>query len=121
VNGWVFNFDSPARIVSRMIAYRASGLPDDWLERYLAGIQAVDAEAVETVYRRYLRPEELVILVVGDGEALRDSLEALGPVRLLAVDDGRGGSGKEIQERSPSSLEPGRTAPATKRAPRRRN
>jgi zinc protease len=117
VNGWVFNFDSPARIVSRMIAYRASGLPDDWLQRYLAGIQAVDAEAVEGVYRRHLRPEDLVILVVGDGEALRTPLEALGPVRVLPVDGGGGAA----QERSASSREPGRTAPATKRAPRRRN
>ena len=93
VNGWVFNFESPSRVVSRMIAYRASGLPDDWLERYLAGIQAVDPAAVEAVYRRYLRTEDLVILVVGDGEELRTHLEELGPVTLLPVPTRRGDSG----------------------------
>jgi len=118
VNGWVFNFESPSRIVGRMIAYRASGLSDEWLERYLAGIQAVDAPAVEAVYRRYLRPEEMVILVVGDEEALRGPLESLGPVTLLSIDE----EGAEpAQERSPAPLAPRRNALFTNRAPRRRN
>lgn len=98
VNGWVFNFASPSRMVGRMIAYRASGLPDDWLERYLAGIQAVDAPSVEAVYRRHLRPGELVILVVGDEEALRGPLETLGPVTLLSPDAAEAGP---AQDRSP--------------------
>jgi zinc protease len=103
VNGWVFNFESPSRIVTRMIAYRASGLSDDWLERYLAGIQAVDAPAVESVYRRYLRTEELVILVVGDEEALRGPLEALGPVILLSPESAEA---DPAQDESPPAFPP---------------
>jgi hypothetical protein len=86
-----------------MIAYRASGLSDDWLERYLAGIQAVDAPAVESVYRRYLRTEELVILVVGDEEALRGPLEALGPVILLSPESAEA---DPAQDESPPAFPP---------------
>jgi len=85
VNGWVFNFDSTARIVSRSMAFRASDLPDDWLERYLEGIQAVRPQDIQAVFRRYLRLDEMVILVVGDPDELRESLEALGPVTVLEV------------------------------------
>ena len=41
VNGFVFNFESPATIVARKIGLRAERLPDDWLESYLAGVQGV--------------------------------------------------------------------------------
>ncbi|MEJ2540829.1 MAG: pitrilysin family protein [Gemmatimonadota bacterium] len=83
VNGWVFNFESPSRIVARALAFRASKLPDDWLTRYLAGIQAVEPDDVRRVYGRHLRPDQLVILVVGDPGPLREPLEALGPVTVL--------------------------------------
>jgi zinc protease len=135
VNGWVFNFDSPPRIVSRRMAYRAAGLPDDWLDRYLAGLQRVDAGAVEAVYRRYLRPDDLVILVVGDADALGAELETLGPVTFLSPEGGsdvssrpeatrpRGDRRSEAaQEDSPPTPGgPGRTDDLTNRAPRRRN
>ncbi|MDT8340217.1 MAG: pitrilysin family protein [Longimicrobiales bacterium] len=92
VNGWVFNFGSPAQIVSRHMAFRAAGLPDDWLEAYLRGLRAVTPEDVRSVFADHLRPEDMVILVVGDPEAMDSGLEALGPVRILGPDGGpRGG------------------------------
>jgi predicted Zn-dependent peptidase len=87
VNGFVFNFESPAQIVSRQMAYRASRLPDDWLERYLAGIQEVDAEDVRRVFRQHVHPERMVILVVGDPEKMDEPLAALGPVTVLEIAD----------------------------------
>jgi zinc protease len=87
VNGFVFNFESPAQIVSRQMAYRASRLPDDWLERYLAGIQEVDAEDVRRVFREHVHPEQMVILVVGDPEKMDEPLAALGPVTVLEIAD----------------------------------
>ena len=90
VNGWVFNFESPSRIVSRIMAFRASDLPDDWLERYLEGIQGVTPARIQEVFREHLRLDDMVILVVGDPDVLEESLEVLGPVTLLEVDP-RGG------------------------------
>jgi len=89
VNGWVFNFESPARIVGRTLAFRASGLPDDWLERYLEGIQAVRPEDIQHVFEEHLRIDDMVILVVGDPDELLAPLEALGPVTLLEVEEVR--------------------------------
>lgn len=84
VNGFVFNFDSPAQIVSRSMYYRAQDLPDDWLERYLDGIQRVTQERIQAVFEEHLRPDGMTILIVGDAHRIgRQSLRRFGPVTTL--------------------------------------
>ncbi len=85
VNGFVFNFESPGQVVSRRMGYRAAGLPDDWLEGYLSGIQRVEPRHVQAVFRRHLRLEDMVILVVGDPEGMTEPLEAVGPVTVVEI------------------------------------
>lgn len=87
-NGFVFNFETPGQIVERRLALRAQELPDDWLERYLRGIQAVTPRDVLRTFRRHARPDELVILVVGDPEGFDEPLDSLGEVRVLGPDGG---------------------------------
>ncbi|MBT8334976.1 MAG: insulinase family protein [Gemmatimonadetes bacterium] len=90
VNGFVFAFSSPVQIVARRISYEAAGLPEDWLGRYVEGIQRVDPEAVQAVFRRHLDPDRMTVLVVGNPEALDEPLEALGygPVTVIDPDAG---------------------------------
>jgi zinc protease len=85
VNGFVFAFQSSVQIVARRMSYEAAGLPEDWLGRYVAGIQDVDAEAVRSVFAEHLDPARLTVLVVGNPEALDEPLDALGlgPVQIL--------------------------------------
>ncbi len=83
VNGFVFNFETPAQIVSRRMFYLAQDLPRDWLERYLQGVQRVTPASVRSVFARNLRPGEMTILVVGDPE--RIDLEALGSLGHVTV------------------------------------
>jgi len=90
VNGWAFNFESPAQVVARQMAYRASKLPDDWLVRYLERIQAVTPEDVHEVVRSFIHPERMTILIVGNPEEFDLPPETLGPVRILEVDGGQG-------------------------------
>lgn len=86
VNGFVFNFETPAQIVSRRMFYLALELPADWLERYLRGIQRVTPRSVRTVFEQNLRPEEMTILVVGDPDRIGlEALAALGPVTMIEL------------------------------------
>ncbi len=87
VNGFVFNFESSAAIVTRKIGLRAERLPDDWLERYLMGIQRVSPGDIRDVFSRNVHPERMVILVVGNPDALDEPLENLGPVTILDIPD----------------------------------
>jgi zinc protease len=90
VNGFVFNFETPAQIVSRRMFYLAQDLPSDWLERYLGGVQGVTPAAIHRVFEENLRPEAMTILVVGDPERIgREALESLGSVTVLEIETGR--------------------------------
>lgn len=100
VNGFVFNFQSPSQIVFRRMLYRAEDLPEDWLQRYLDGVQEVDPEDVLQVFREHVRPEEMTILVLGDPDGFDEPLESLGPVTVL-----------EIEEATPSSPSGGQRSP----------
>ena len=90
VNSFVFNFDTPARVVSRRMFYLAQDMPADWLERYVRGIERVGPSDVLGVFHRNLRPAEMTILVLGDTTRIgREALETLGPVQVWPVERGR--------------------------------
>jgi zinc protease len=79
-NGFVFAFENPAQVVTRQMSYRLAGLPEDWLERYLAGIQQVTPAAVHEVVRRHIRPEDWTFVIVGDTTRYDAPPERLGPL-----------------------------------------
>ncbi|MCH7602724.1 MAG: insulinase family protein [Planctomycetes bacterium] len=89
-NGFVFNFETPALIVSRQMLYLSQNLPSDWLQRFLAGIQSVTPASVHEVFRRNLPLnglDDMVILIVGDPAGFDPGLEDLGPIRILDEDE----------------------------------
>jgi predicted Zn-dependent peptidase len=86
VNSFVFRFESAAQIVGQQLAYAVDGLPADWFDVYLRGIQAVTPEQVRQVSERHLKPDELVMVVVGKPAAFDRPLAELGTVTALPVD-----------------------------------
>jgi zinc protease len=87
VNGFVFNFETPGQIVSRVMLYLAEDMPEDWLERYARGIQRVTPGDVQRVFAEHVRPSEMTILVVGDLDRIGlEALEDFGPVTRLQID-----------------------------------
>ena len=89
-NGFVFNFETPALIVSRQMLYLSQNLPLDWLQRFLAGVQSVTPAGVHEVFRSNLPPnglDDMVILIVGDPAGFDPGLQDLGPMRILEEDE----------------------------------
>lgn len=83
VNGFVFNFQNPAQIVSRQMLYLSQSLPLDWLTRYMDGIQNVTPAAIQRVFQENVNADDMVILIVGDPSAFDPGLEELGPITTL--------------------------------------
>ncbi|MCC5793561.1 MAG: insulinase family protein [Chromatiales bacterium] len=66
------------------------GLPDDYWDGYAEAVRALTVDDINTAARRHLRPDELVIVVVGDREAISADLEELGIGEIRLIDtDGR--------------------------------
>lgn len=59
--------------------------PHDWWQTYRGKLEAVDADEVHRVAGQLVRPDEALILIVGDASALRGELESaeLGPVEVV--------------------------------------
>ncbi len=86
-NAFVFQFESPAQIVGQQVSYVVDGLPPNWFDLYLRGIQAVTPQQVTGVVQKFLHPDSLVIVVVGRASAFDGPLSKLGPVTTMKVED----------------------------------
>jgi zinc protease len=80
LNSFVFNFDSPEKVLRERMAYEFYGYPADFLERYRAGIEKVQKADVERAAEKYLHKDQLAVLVVGNTSEFDKPLSELGPV-----------------------------------------
>lgn len=86
-NSYVFEFESPAQIVGAQIGYVIDGLPPNWFDVYLRGIQAAGPDQVRQAAERYLRPDRMVMVVVGKSSAFDAPLSTLGPVTTMTLEE----------------------------------
>lgn len=84
INSFVFQYAKPEQIVGQKMWLDYLGYPNDYLDRYIANIEAVERNDVLDVARRYMNPEDMRILVVGP-ETLTDQLREFGEVTVLPV------------------------------------
>ncbi len=82
-NSFVFFFDTPARTLNRLVLYQYYGYPADFIFQYQKAIGQVTRADVLRVARKYLRPENLTIVAVGNPKEFGAPLSALGPVQPL--------------------------------------
>jgi predicted Zn-dependent peptidase len=85
INSFVFRFENPQSLLLRTITQRMYGLPLDYNETYLAKIRRVDAAKVLAMGKRFMHPDELLIMVVGKKTELLDQLKKLGQVTVLPL------------------------------------
>ncbi|HLH07653.1 MAG TPA: pitrilysin family protein [Terriglobales bacterium] len=85
LNSFIFNFDDKEKVLAERMRYEFYGYPPDFLERYRAGIEKVTVEDVNRVAHKYLHPDQLPTLVVGNPGELGNQLTALGPVKTLDI------------------------------------
>jgi zinc protease len=80
LNSFIFNFDTPEKVLRERMAYEFYGYPADFLERYRAGVEKVTTADVARVAAKYLHKEQFPVLVVGNSAEFDKPLSALGPV-----------------------------------------
>lgn len=85
LNAFVFNFDTPDKVLRERMAYEFYGYPPDFLEKYRAGIEKVTVEDVNRVAPKYLHKDQLSVLVVGNTSEFDKPLSSLGAVTEVDI------------------------------------
>lgn len=79
-------FATANQVAAQMAALAVYDLPDKELQTFSARIAAVTAADVRKAAQKYLRPDNLVIVVVGDRTSIEPSLRRLGEMELRDLD-----------------------------------
>jgi zinc protease len=79
---FALSLEQPSRVLNFAVAREIYQLPDDYWESYPAKIMLVTAEDAQRVARKYLNPDTMQLVAVGDGHKIRAALEKYGPVEM---------------------------------------
>jgi zinc protease len=85
LNSFIFNFDTPAKVLREQETYEFYGYPHDFLQRYRAGVEKVTKDDVLRVASKYLHKDELKVLVIGNASDFDKQLAALGTVTPVDI------------------------------------
>jgi len=76
--GYVRQFETPLQLTRAMVTLASYRLPDDTFDRFVPAIEQLRLEDLTQAAQETLRPDESVIVCVGDLSRQRESLAALG-------------------------------------------
>jgi len=92
VASFALGLESPDTALNYAIIRRIYGFPVDYWDTYATRIMAVTAADIQRMARKYLVPESLQIVAVGDATKIKTILEKYGPVEVYRVDGTRAGN-----------------------------
>jgi predicted Zn-dependent peptidase len=97
LNSLVFRFDSFEKVLNQRLSNEYRGLSPDAFDQYVEEVKATTVEDVQRVAKEYLHPEDMEILVVGNGEEIGDQLQKYGEVNNIDISIPQPGSdSKEV-------------------------
>ena len=85
LNSFIFNYDSPEKVLGEQVTLAFFGYPADFLERYRVGIDKVTSADVERVANKYIDESKLATVVVGNSAQFNPPLSSLGKVTMLDI------------------------------------
>jgi zinc protease len=90
VASFALSLERPPELLSYAIVQKVYGFPPDYWDTYPAKIMTVTADDIQRVARKYVNPENLQIVAVGDVSKIKPVFEKYGPVEVYD------GDGKKI-------------------------
>jgi zinc protease len=82
-------FETTGDISRRLEDELVYKLPDDYFAKYVQNIQAVTAADALRVAQKYINPERVAVVVVGDLKTIEPGIRALnlGPIKVMTIDE----------------------------------
>jgi len=82
VASFALSLESPSELLGDAIVRKIYGFPPDYWETYPAKIMAVTADDIQRVARKYINPDNLQVVAVGDVSKIKAAMEKYGPVEV---------------------------------------
>lgn len=78
LNSFLFRYDTRDKVLNERVKLEFYGYPADYLETYRAALEKVTLADVTRVAKKYIQPDKLAVLVVGNQPEIKPDLDALG-------------------------------------------
>jgi zinc protease len=87
LNSFLFRYDTREKVLDESVRLEFYGYPQDYLETYKAALEKVTVADVNAVAQKYVHPDKMAVLVVGNGPEIKPGLDELsmGPVRPIDI------------------------------------
>jgi len=87
LNSFLFRYDTKEKVLAERVRLEFYGYPADYLESYRAALEKVTMADLDRVAKKYIHPDKLAVLVVGNGPEIKPGLDdlKLGPVQPIDI------------------------------------
>jgi zinc protease len=82
VASFALSLESQAELLGYAIVRKIYGFPADYWDTYPAKIMAVTADDIQRVSKKYINPDNIQVVAVGDVSKIRPIFEKYGPVEV---------------------------------------
>jgi zinc protease len=86
LNSFLFRYDTREKVLAEGVRLEFYGYPPNYLETYKAAVEKVTLADVSTVAKKYVHPDKLAVLVVGNGPEIKPGLDELKMGTIHPVD-----------------------------------
>ena len=86
LNSFLFRYDTRDKVLAERVRLEFYGYPADYLETYKAALEKVTLADLGMVARKYIHPDKLAVLVVGNGPEIKPGLDELKLGAIKTVD-----------------------------------
>jgi zinc protease len=87
LNSFLFQYDTRDKVLAERERLEFYGYPADYLETYKAALEKVTIADLEAAAKKYIHPEKMAILVVGNSSEIKPGLDQLnlGPAHSIDI------------------------------------
>lgn len=86
LNSFLFRYDTPTKVLDERERLEFYGYPADYLETYRAAVEKVTLADLSAAAKKYIHPEKMAVLVVGNGPEIKPGLDTLGQGAAKPID-----------------------------------
>jgi zinc protease len=87
LNSFLFKYDTRDKVLAERVRLEFYGYPADYLETYKAALEKVTVPDLTAAAAKYIHPDKLAILVVGNAPEIKPGLDTLnlGPIHPIDI------------------------------------